>query len=118
MFGLAQDSWGPNILFAIVSSVGAPICNDYVASKYSFGRPFGHFARVLVDVDLASSPVFNVLVKRKGFTYFIGIEYENLPLFYSAFKVVGHSLESCRKSSKEPLNNDLGNKKALAQIYV
>lgn len=32
--------------------------------------------------------------------------------------MVRHSLDSCRKSSKAHLNNDLGNKKGPAQMYV
>lgn len=70
LFGLAQQYWRPSILFAIASSVGTPICTDSVASKFMFDCLFGHFARVLVDVDLVVPPVFNVLGERQGFTFF------------------------------------------------
>ena len=53
IYGLAQEYWGPKILFAIANSVGTPICTDAATSKPMFERTFGQYARVLVDMDLS-----------------------------------------------------------------
>jgi hypothetical protein len=37
---------------------------------------FGQFARVLVDMDLSQPLRYKVLVERKGFSFFVKIEYE------------------------------------------
>jgi len=71
--GLAQEHWRKKIVFVIASSVGTPIYVDSVTSKPSLERTFGHFARVLVDVDISKELKYEVLVKRKGFAFFIEI---------------------------------------------
>jgi hypothetical protein len=78
--GLAQEYWRKKIIFAIASSVGTPICVDSITSKPAIERTFGHFARVLVDIDLAKALKHEVLVERKGFAFFVEFEYENLPV--------------------------------------
>jgi hypothetical protein len=52
IYGLSQEYWRKKILFAIASSVGTPICTDAITSKPRMERSFGHFARILVDMDL------------------------------------------------------------------
>jgi hypothetical protein len=95
--GLAQEYWRPKILFAIVSSIGTPICTDAATSKSAFDRPFGHFARVLVDIDLRTSLRYNVLVERKGFAFFVDFEYENLPYFCDKCLIIGHDKSHCKR---------------------
>ncbi|KAI5416885.1 uncharacterized protein LOC127136277 [Lathyrus oleraceus] len=50
--GLSQEYWRPKIVFAIASNVGIPLCTNSTSNKCNFERPFGHFVRVLVDLDL------------------------------------------------------------------
>lgn len=69
-FGLAQEYWRPNILFAIVSSVGTSIYTDSTINKSLLDRNVGHFARVLADINLMSELRYKVLVERKGFSFF------------------------------------------------
>jgi hypothetical protein len=97
IYGLSQEYWRPNILFAIASSVGTPICTDAIAAKPMFERTFGHFARVLVDMDLTQTLRNKVLVERKGYAFFVELDYENLPDFCTHCKMVGHYLEICKK---------------------
>ncbi|AES87865.2 DUF4283 domain protein [Medicago truncatula] len=66
IYGLSQEYWRKKILFAITSSVGTPICTDAITSKPRIERSFGHFARVLVDIDLSQELRYRVLVERKG----------------------------------------------------
>ncbi|XP_050895619.1 uncharacterized protein LOC127102269 [Lathyrus oleraceus] len=50
--GLSQEYWRPKINFAIASSIRTPFCTDFAIIKSCFDRPFGHYVRVLVDLDL------------------------------------------------------------------
>jgi hypothetical protein len=60
-------------------------------------RTFGHYARVLVDVDLAKKLIFKILVERKGFAFFVDVEYENLPPFCDHCKVIGHKFDNSKR---------------------
>jgi hypothetical protein len=111
--GLAQEYWRKRIIFAIASSVGTPICVDSVTSKPAIERTFGHFARVLIDIDLSKELRYEVLVERTGYAFFVELEYENLPDFCVFCKAVGHNVEVCRKANKRDSDeqNQEGNKK-------
>jgi hypothetical protein len=95
--GLSQEYWQPNILFAIAGSIGTPICIDSITAKPMMERTFGQFVRVLVDMDLSQTLRYQVLVERKGFAFFVDIDYENLPLFCSNCKIIGHHVGVCKK---------------------
>jgi hypothetical protein len=95
--GLSQEYWRPKILFAIASSVGTPICTDAASVKSPFDRPFSHFARVLVDMDLKTNLRYKVLVERKDFAFFVDLEYENMPDFCDNCMVIGHHRSYCKK---------------------
>jgi hypothetical protein len=93
--------------------VGTPLCTDAVTSKPAIERTFGHFARVLVDMDLSKELKYKVLVERKGYAFFVELGYDNLPAFCSYCKMTGHSLDKCRKIAEKNDNSkpDLHNKK-------
>jgi len=92
-----QEYWRKNILFAIESSVGTPICTDSISCKPLMERSFGHFARVLVDFDLSEHLRYGVIMERKGYEFFVGFEYENLLDFCSYCNNIGHYVDNCRK---------------------
>lgn len=102
--GLAQEYWRKRIIFAIASSVGTPICVDAVTRKPAIERTFGHFARVLIDIDLSKELRYEVLVERKGYAFFVELEYENVPEFCAYCRAVGHHVSVCRKAGNR--NND------------
>ncbi|PON31774.1 Zinc knuckle CX2CX4HX4C [Parasponia andersonii] len=57
---------------------------------------FGHFACILIDIDL-SQPIFDSLMVEVGSDYFfISLEYEHLPAFCSSCKTIGHLASSYR----------------------
>jgi hypothetical protein len=64
-------------------------------------RTFGQFARVLIDMDLSQPLRYNVLVERKGYAFFIDIEYENVPEFCSECQIIGHHVDNCKRWNKE-----------------
>lgn len=103
--GLSQEYWRKKIIFAIASSVGTPICVDSVTSKPAIERTFGHFARVLIDIDLSKELRYEVLVERKGYAFFVEFEYENLPDFCGYCQAVGHHVNVCRKANKQHMDS-------------
>jgi hypothetical protein len=101
IFGLSQEYWHKNILFTIAGSLGTLICIDAVTAKPMHERTFGQFARVLIDIDLLQPLRYNLLVERKGFAFFVDLEYEHLPDFCSECKMIGHSIDNCYRWNKE-----------------
>lgn len=61
----------------------------------------GHYARVLVDIDLDAPLRYQVRVERDDFAFFTPIEYERIPEFCNHCKTIGHNILSCRHLSKE-----------------
>jgi hypothetical protein len=115
-YGLSQEYWHKNILFTIVGSLGTPICMDSVTARPMHERTFGQFARVLVDIDI-SQPLRNkVLVERKGFAFFVEIDYENVPDFCNACQVIGHHVDNCRRWNNE--DEGKTNKEIIAKKQV
>ncbi|XP_058742479.1 uncharacterized protein LOC131614970 [Vicia villosa] len=115
-FGLSQEYWRPRILFAIASCVGTPICIDSASAKPRMDRTFGHFVRVLIDMDLSSPLNHNVLVEREGFAFFADIEYENLPEFCSHCKKQGHSVHDCKLLRKQDINSSSKSQETLKPV--
>jgi hypothetical protein len=99
IYGLSQEYWRPKILFAIVSSIGTPICTDAIASKSMFERTFGQ-----VDLDLSQALRYSVLVERKGFAFFVDLDYENLPDFCTHCNMIGHYVENCKNLQAQDHN--------------
>jgi hypothetical protein len=119
-YGLSQEYWHKNILFTIASSLGTPICTDSVTSRPMHERTFGQFARVLIDMDLSQPLRYKVLVERKGFAFFIDIEYENVPDFCSECQIIGHHIDNCKRWNNEEgiqvTKDVIGKKKPLVEI--
>ena len=53
---------------------------------------FGHYARVLVDINLTVELHDQILVEREDFAFFVNIAYENLPHFCTHIKIIGHTI--------------------------
>ncbi|KAE9610643.1 putative transcription factor interactor and regulator CCHC(Zn) family [Lupinus albus] len=77
--------------------VGTPISLDEATSSHSFG----HFAKILVDIDLKSDLPNQILVEREGYAFFVSIEYDNLPVLCVGCQAIGHMISACRKMTKE-----------------
>jgi hypothetical protein len=97
VYGLPQEYWMPTTLFAIASGLGTPLSLDTATKQ----RTFGHFARILVDINLAEKLHYRILVEREGYAFFADVDYENLPHFCEHCCCVGHSLTQCRKINKQ-----------------
>ncbi|XP_058754626.1 uncharacterized protein LOC131627787 [Vicia villosa] len=99
--GLSQEYWRPKILFTIASSIGTPICIDSASNKSAFERPFGHFVRILVDLDLTKELSYKILVERVGFAFLVDIEYEKIPNFCTFCNCIGHSVSNCKRKKQD-----------------
>jgi len=75
LIDLPQEYWRHTTLFEIANGVETPIALDNATKN----RTFGHYARILVDLDL-SKRIFNeIMVKREGFSFYVEIQYEWFP---------------------------------------
>jgi len=89
---LPQEYWMERTLYEIARAVKTPFLIDNVTNN----RLVGHYARLLVDLDLSKEIFHEVVVEREGFAFPVAIEYEGLPEFCTHCKNIGHNVTSCR----------------------
>lgn len=122
ILGLPREYWRPKIIFIIAGGLGTPIALDEATNKESFG----HFARYWLTLILMANFMIILWWKEKTyFAFFVGVEYEKLPLFCTTCQNIGHTLVSCKKNqgSMVHLNNKVNKEKLPSvatrrQIYV
>ena len=68
---------------------------------------YGHYARVLVDVDFTETLPENFLVEKVRKSFFIDVVYENLSLFYTICSNIGHNSHDCRKRIKDQTHSSI-----------
>jgi len=89
---LPQEYWRERTLKEIASAVGTPIDIDGTTRN----RTFGHYARILVDIDLSKKAYDEVLVERDRYAFMVEIQYERRPLFCHHCYSIGHNISTCR----------------------
>ena len=87
---LPWELWDPQLLCDIASKIGTLVRIDCV----TLDKDFGHYARVLIEVDLASTLQYQLFLNCQGIMYDFEIVYENLPLFCSLYHTIGHDISS------------------------
>lgn len=80
-------------MFEIASGLGTPLSIDEATQS----RLFGHYAHVLVDVDMSDTLFETVLVEREGYAFPMNVEYERQPAFFPRCKRIGHSIQFCNQ---------------------
>ncbi|PNX79890.1 putative NBS resistance protein [Trifolium pratense] len=103
IYDLPLEYWRPRILFEIASAVGTPISLDQNTKL----KTYGHYARVLVDVDLAGNFLNTLMVEREGFAFYVGIDYEALPAFCTCCKTIGHLHNQCKSKKQDEQHSTL-----------
>ncbi|CAL0315585.1 unnamed protein product [Lupinus luteus] len=111
IIGLPQEYWSPRIIFSIAGGIGTPISLDEATNN----RTFGHFARVLVDMDLKSDLPNKIMVEREGYAFFVELEYEKLPQYCNGCQTIGHMVSNCRKKMKETTKTGTATRKKPIQ---
>jgi len=56
----------------IASAIGTPLLIDNATSK----RLFGHYARILVDMDFSRNLFHEIVVEREGYSFTVKVAYE------------------------------------------
>jgi hypothetical protein len=79
---------------------------------------FGHYARVLIDLNLNETLCHRILVERTGYAFFVDIEYENLPDFCTYCKCTGHYFEICKRKPVEKSDTVQKNQGQKKPVYV
>ncbi|KAG5028774.1 hypothetical protein JHK87_012288 [Glycine soja] len=92
---LAQEYWRPRILIEIARVMGTLIALD----EFTRSSSFGHFARVLVDIDLLGNMPNEISVERDSYAFFSSINYEKLPLFCNFCNNIGHVVTNYNKKA-------------------
>jgi hypothetical protein len=103
---LPQEYWRRRTLFEIVSAIGMPLSLDETTQH----RAFGHYARILVDVDLSRRLFDEIVVEHEGYTFKLAVVYERLPSFCSHCQVIGHMIASCNWIHSQKKQPDHGKK--------
>jgi len=65
-------------------AIGVPISINDVTLKYTFG----HFARLLIVINLSKNLHQQILVQREGYAFSIKVEYEKRPFFVPLVKLL------------------------------
>ena len=95
---LPQEYWLERTLKEIASAVGTPIDIDGPTRNHTFG----HYARILVDIDLSKRAYDEILVEREGFVFKVEVQYERRPLFCHHCFTIGHNVSTCRWLHPQP----------------
>ncbi|AES88682.2 hypothetical protein MTR_4g060870 [Medicago truncatula] len=74
-------------------AVGTPLTIDNVTRN----RLYGHYARILVDLDLSRNIFYEAMVEWEGFAFPVAIEYEGLPDLCTHYHSIGHTINFCRR---------------------
>ncbi|PON33061.1 hypothetical protein TorRG33x02_355600, partial [Trema orientale] len=85
------------ILSDLARGVGVPIRFD----EMTLNGEFGHYARMLIDIDLSQPISDSLMVEVGSDCLFIPLEYERLPSFCSTCKFIGHEATNCRRVQKQ-----------------
>jgi len=103
LMALPQEYWMDRTLREIASAVGTPLLIDNATSK----RLFGHYARILVDMDFSRKIFYEIVVEREGFAFPVEVVYERMPDFCTHCQNIGHHVSVCRwiHPRKENENN-------------
>lgn len=82
----------------IACGVGTPLQLD----RATRDGLFGHYARVLVEVDSSDIPT-SILVEREGYSFLIGIHFENLPPQCDTCGLLGHQPSQRRRNNESAM---------------
>ena len=89
--------------------MGTPLIIDNETTK----RLYGHYARILVDMDFSRKMFHEITVEREGYSFVVEVAYEWLPNFCSHCQNIGHDVTACRWLY--PRQDNITLKQAVAQ---
>ncbi|WCJ18475.1 hypothetical protein M5689_000823 [Euphorbia peplus] len=86
--------WDPVILADIAKCIGGLLRFDNVTLQ----SDYGHYARMLLDVDLSRKLPNIIGIEREGKKIKVRVSYEGLPSFCKVCSSVGHMAYQCRRN--------------------
>nr|ABE93038.1 N-6 Adenine-specific DNA methylase [Medicago truncatula] len=89
---LPQEYSMDRTLREISSAVGTPLLIDNATSK----RLYGHYTRILVDMDCSKKLYYEILVEREGSSFPVEVVYEWMPDYCTHCQSLGHLVTNCR----------------------
>ncbi|KAL8541482.1 hypothetical protein ACS0TY_002668 [Phlomoides rotata] len=90
---LPMEYWQPSILEAMASAFGTLIRID----DNTLHRRMGHYARILVEIDMKTEFVEKIMYKRARICSFATLAFERLPKFCRNCDIVGHATAVCTR---------------------
>ncbi|KAL8523992.1 hypothetical protein ACS0TY_013811 [Phlomoides rotata] len=88
---LPMEYWQPGILDAMASALWSLIKID---DRTTYRR-MGHYARILVEIDMRPELIEKIMYKRARVYSFANITYEHLPDFCRGCGIMGHTTATC-----------------------
>ena len=76
----------------IAQAIVVPLRLDQV----TVNGDFGHYARVLVDIDLKNPLLYQIEVDSTSECGFVNVEYSNILGFYTTCSSIGHPATRCK----------------------
>lgn len=89
---LPLEYWMERTLREIANAVGTPLLIDNATTN----RLFGHYARILIDMDFTRKIFYEIIVEREGFVFPVEVVYERMPDFCTHCQNIGHAVTACR----------------------
>ena len=94
---LGCEYWHSSILFSLAKCLGTPLKID----DRTLNNNFGHYARILIDIDLALPLQEQIMVERKNFCSFVSLTYERLLDFCNCCNSISHSIADYHWNNKK-----------------
>lgn len=82
-------------MFEIDRNIDVAITLD----EATFKHYFGHFRKVLIDINVSSKLQEQILVEMEGFAFLIDVEYEKIHPFCHSCQTLGDTPQNCKKKS-------------------
>ncbi|KAL8508717.1 hypothetical protein ACS0TY_019104 [Phlomoides rotata] len=98
---LLIEYWHLTILEVMTSAIGTLIKVDDRTSN----KIMGHYARLLIEIDMKSELVEKIMYKRGDICSFASIVYERLPAFCRECGIVGHTVATCARGHGQVKDN-------------
>lgn len=103
------------MLFEIANGVGTPLMLDNTTKRTTFG----HYVKVLVDVDLSKWIYDEIMVERDGYIIYVDVVYERLLEYCHNCFSIGFTISNCHKLNSIEKVDNRGKKHAdKGHIYV
>ncbi|XP_065881792.1 uncharacterized protein [Euphorbia lathyris] len=105
-YNLPWEFWDKRIMASIARAIGVPLRFD----KNTVEGEMGHYARILIDVELSKEIQYKLRVDTDTSMHWISLEYERLPDLCSICHSIGHSAGACRRNIRREEHVELKQK--------